>query len=73
MKTIKVTDHSGVTHYYNPRYIKDVQVIENEKNREWCLNLILDGAGEKINSILFKSKDDLDKRLQEIMGVIESV
>ena len=36
MKTIKVKDSNGVTHNYNPKYIKDIQEVENHHNNEWC-------------------------------------
>ena len=72
MKTIKVKDSNGVTHNYNPKYIKDIQEVENHHNNEWCINIILDGEGEHINSILCKSKEEMEALRDTLIFCMES-
>lgn len=73
MKTIKVKDTYGVIHNYNPQYVKDVQEVESDINGEWCLSIILTGEGERINTILFKSKEEMEVMRDKILACIESI
>lgn len=73
MKTVKIKDRHGVIHNYNPMFIKDVQEVEDTLGVEKCLNIILTGEGEHINSILFDSKEEMNAMRDMIISSIESI
>ena len=73
MKTARIKDNNGVIHNYNPLNIKDVQEIENTLNNEWCINIILTGEGEHINSILCHSKEEMETIRDMILESLNSI
>lgn len=74
MKTVKIKDKHGLIHNYNPMFIKDVQEIEDTLGTSTCcLNIILTGEGEHINSILFDSKEEMNAMRDMIISCIESI
>ena len=70
-KIIRLTDHYGVKHNYNPKFVKDVQIVTGQ--RDWCVNIILDGPGEALATILCHTEEEANKKAEEILAIMVSV
>lgn len=74
MKVIKVTETDGVVHYINPKYVKEVKVTKSDYNADWCIAVFLmsNGNYSDLTTILCKTEQEKDEKLNEILNLIEN-
>ena len=75
MKIFKVTETDGTQRIFNPMYISDAKLVASEYNKDWCVVISIDdkSVGDSTYTILFNSKEEAQKKFNELSECLESI
>ena len=75
MKIFKFTETDGTQRIFNPMYITDVKLVASEYNKDWCIVIFINdrATGDSTYTMLFYSKEEAQKKLDEISECLESI
>lgn len=72
MKVITIKDR-GKQRNLNPLHVKEIDVVKNEFNDNWCVNIVLtEAAGGDIIAIGCPSKEQADELEKEYISCLKT-